>query len=522
MEFSAENLLNLACRELPVVKRAIDESGDIPLENYLRRLFTGKKSTFQPVDDLLKVIFEYTAPLLGESVANLVCRDIEECPLVLTANHLGVDYFSHSVQGSLLFSLYSRAAGLKTRTVPVFACGNIPLDNATYPQGVLFYMVNESDIGTLPKKMPIFPNRLRRSLVSVSRGFDESMIDRATKRSLQMAAGNQVDPQLIGPLKTILQEDYGDPEVLALNTYSDQSVKVNHQIWRRLFQNPENAPHLVSLELEKIVGMLLDYDLENPQSLIWQIMFDVGIRENVLKQLNGERACWDLDELRNRLEIDKDVNKYGPANGCGTIFFWGVNPAGRRVPLHLGTVAGDLDQLVGCDEKNNILTVPFTPMGIIEGLKSGKLLPSLFTCFTVLSFARGLECVGGYFQSEYLGTMQRAIFSALKKSRISHDAAQKIAGVRSDLYLSGMLSVMTSMGNNGRIAPAGPLEIIAGGGLSMEDIDKMMALSVRDAHLAGLIEIIPDAVMPNTLDSNWKHRLALDCSCLLSEKVIIK
>lgn len=519
----AEHFLDMACKNLRVVDRAIKEYGDDSIAAYLQHLLTKKTATsYQPRDDLIKAVYRYVAPLLGESIAQRASRDLDISPVVLTANHHGVDYFSHSLQGSLIFSIYAKSGGASTSTVPIFSCGNVPLDNATYPRGLLFYNATHAALGAMPKKLPVFPNRLRRCLVSAAPAFDESMIERAEKRIDKMVSDKEVSSSLAGFMHEILQKDYGAGSVTDLPNYSQQSVVLNNRIWKRFFSNADSTSDMIYLELEKIVSILLESDLSNPQSLGWCLMFDPALREHLLEELDGDRACWRREKLVQRLRIDSlDEIQKKTLDSCGTLFFWGINNAGRRIPLYLETGSSSGDILRGLDDKGKIWEIPYTPASIISALQENRLIPSLFTCYLTISFARGIACAGGYFQAEYLPAMQQGVVTALQKTPGYHDAAHLVAKVPTDSYLSGMLTVMTRIKDGGLI-PAGPLEIIAGGRLTGDDFEKMLSISVRNAHLAALFEIVPDAVPREFCQNGWKNRLAADCARLLADKVLVK
>jgi hypothetical protein len=207
--------------------------------------------------------------------------------------------------------------------------------------------------------------------------------------------------------------------------------------------------------------------------------------------------------------------------GCGTLFFWGINNAGRRVPLYLENGQSDQGTLKGLDDRGELYELPYTPQSIADALKENRLLPSLFTSFMVLSFARGVSCVGGYYQCEYLPNMQKKLVHALREHPEYHKFADRIEEVETHSYLSGMQTVMSKIENNA-LVPSGPVEILAGGGLSENDIEQILELNVRDAHLASLIETIPD-VAPLTLHgSDWKKHLAQETFQILSDRIVVK
>jgi hypothetical protein len=177
--------------------------------------------------------------------------------------------------------------------------------------------------------------------------------------------------------------------------------------------------------------------------------------------------------------------------------------------------------LQGIDDSGRYWSVPFREKPIVEALQTGQLLPSLFTCFLVLCFARGLTCIGGYFQAQYLPRMQIGLVQALSNQARYKEMAQLVAAVPTDAYLSGMQTVMCELDNK-YLVPAGPIEIIAGGGLGNDDIEKILSLTVRETHLASLFETATDLIPRQFFLNGWKARLASKCKDLLGDKLVIK
>jgi len=320
----------------------------------------------------------------------------------------------------------------------------------------------------------------------------------------------------------IFKENYCAPSVLDLPDYSQQSVVLNNTIWKRFFPQHPSATDIVYLELEKIVSALLAKDLLNSDSLASRVMFDPALRERILDALDGAKACWERKKLVLRLRRNLlNSQSHKTVSGCGTIFFWGINNSGKRIPLYLAPEVLKGGRFRGVDDRGDTFEMPYTPEAIIEGLDDKKLLPSLFTCFLVVAFARGLACTGGYFQGEYLPAMQRGIVRAFKESGDYHRLGQLVSQVPTGVYLSGMLAMMTRIQED-RLIPAGPAEIIAGGGITSNDIEQMRSMTVRDAHLAALFETVPD-IAPAGLDAqDWKRQLAEDCCRLLEDKAVVK
>ncbi len=242
--------------------------------------------------------------------------------------------------------------------------------------------------------------------------------------------------------------------------------------------------------------------------------------------MDGVRGCWKLEKLAHRLY--KDISHSASeqtGEGTGTVFFWGIDRSGRRIPLYLESGSSDRHVLRGTDDSGNLWDFPYTPESVVSALKENRLIPSNFTCFLILSFARGFTCIGAYFQAEYLPLIQQGFVNALLKTDDCRNIAASVTQVPMDSYLSGMLAVMVRTEDNCLI-PAGPVEIIAGGGIAACDIAQIQSLTVRDAHIAGLFETVPAAVPAARLKQisppDWKKQLAKDCFRLLDGKAVIK
>jgi hypothetical protein len=519
---SPDHFLEVTLQQSPVLNRIVNDYGDATIQEYLESLRPNADGCYQDRDDLIDIVYHYTRRLLGDEVATRTARDFAKNPIVLTANHHGVDYFSHSFQASLLFSLYRHRSVGHLTTVPVFSCGNIPLDNATYPQGMFFYSGNREQLDALPMKLPVFPNRLRRQLVSRALPFDREMVERSESRLGKMIQEAQIGSTPGQAAGCILAEDYRNPSVLDQSSYSDQAVLVNNRIWKRLFHPDSRLTELIYLELEKIVEKILQIDLRNENSLIYQVMFDPRLREAVLHELDGARACWNLDALKKRNlfgQVNDSDRVY--ANGNGTIFFWGINNTHRRIPLFLSSSGHQSSALIGIDDHHQSWQLTFSPDSILAALGEGRILPSLFTSFLVLSFARGVRCLGSYFQGEYLPHMQKGLVRALKGITEFQQIAEQVAIIKSNFYLSGMLPVMTLIENE-LMVPAGPAEIIAGGGLGPIDIEKVLSVTVRDAQIASLLETLPDFVPWLAKSTDWKSQIANDSLKRLEGNVLIR
>ena len=515
VENFSEDCLQLARKHLLMVDRIIDTCGDMSLYEYSRTLTTTPGiNSYQSRADLLGIVYDYIEPLLGEGVAQQAVKDLDKYPVVLTANHHGVEYFSQTFQARLIFALQALQKGALTSTIPVFACGNIPLNNVVYPRGALIYQAAPEEFEKIPVKLPVFPDRLKRSIVSATPGFNSEMINRAWLKASQLFKNKKISLPVADALHDIFQKNYESDSVVQLPAYSDQSVVVNYLIWKQLFPQIDTVPDSICLELERIVTRLMEIDLSNPQSLLWFILFDPELRFHILAELDGINGCWNRETPEHQQCKSSQVK-------CGTAFFWGVDDKGRKVSLNIKTNNANMQILSGIDDNGNAWEWPYSPESIIKGISEGHLLPSGFSCYAVLLFARGLSCIGGYLQGIYLPAMKKGLVSALNINQKYKHIADIVDQARADHYSDGMLAVMTKIDDK-YLVPAGPLEIIAGGGITKSDIDKMSKLTVREAHLADMFDTIPDAVPLKTLPHEWKKKLATASYQSLRFKVVVK
>ena len=506
-------LLDEVQQQASTIARVLAEQGDCSVSEYVQQLGPSEHSSYQPVSDVADLLLDYVTPLLGREIAQAARDELMTQPLVLTANHHGVDFFAQSVQGTLLLSqreLRLEGVTRRARIVPVFACGSVAMNNLTYPRGALLYGAVDEQV---PLRLPIFPDRVKRQLVARTAPFDQGMLDRAIARVHKLAAEGRITSTTQNSMCSILTEHYGAREVLTQKSYSDQAVMLNARLWREMMP-PESDSELVYLELEEIGARLLQQDLGNEQSLISILLFNQTVRAELMTLLNGAKGCWvGADLLTQALDGQ-------PLSGFGTFMFWGVDSKGRRISLGVDSNSG-IDVLRAVDSSAAFEPVPLTPESITEAMNQGHLLPSLFCCYTAISLARGVVCAGGYYQAEYLPVMQQGVVSALRSHGSYSDIVAKVERVKTNCYLSGMQMVMANDSQAG-LVPAGPVEIIAGGGLSMAELKQLGQLSVRLAHIASLSETVPDVVPDQILSASQLTRLAREIAMRQKDGLIVK
>ena len=494
---SLDAMLTAAIMALPTLGPILDRYGHLALRAYVERASAAAPNAPPPSPVIIDAVFDQTRALFGTPLARLTAETVEAHPAVLTANHHGVDFFAQSVQGNLICAL--PPAGEPPRAVlPVLAFANVPLNNLTYPRGMLVYDPAVIGRDGRPARCPLFPARDRRQPVHTAPALTAAQVRAAAGRIDAMG----LSLSLATTARRLLDRLYLAPALMAQPDYRHQASHLNRQIWRLLFAQGVAVPELVCLAAEELVTRLLMADLVRPESLVHRCFFDPRLRAALLHFLAGTPGCWPRPESDGR---------HG-----GTVFFWGLDPYGRRIAMALD-VHGR--QLTGRSDSGTTFGLPFTPAAVSEALACRRLLPSLYTCFLQIAFAHGLTGLGGYYQASYLPQMRAGTVDALLAAGDA-ETAPRVAAVPARRYLSGMLGIMTR--SAGGLFPAGPVEIIAAGGIDDNDLARLAALRMDQAHRAGLFDTITDAVAPADRPPHWAAALARACAASLTDVVVVK
>jgi hypothetical protein len=99
--------------------------------------------------------------------------------------------------------------------------------------------------------------------------------------------------------------------------------------------------------------------------------------------------------------------------------------------------------------------------------------------------------------------------------------AKSIAAIPTNGYLSGMQAVTNVIGDEYQI-PAGPLEIIASGGISHQDYESISKINVYDAHVASLCDTVIDVIPQVGRTKGWKRQLFTELYGELIDRTLCK
>ena len=467
-----EKLLAQVMRCCPTVRRAIENNGQRTLDDYLDRLADFSVARpLSPPQDVVLCARAQLAPLVGDAVAAEAAQGLVDC--AFTACHHGVDYFAPSVQGSLLYRRLLEKRGISCKAVPVLGFGTVSLCNASYGRGFLLYDVRQKHS---PLKLPVIPSKFGKSAVCFFPGVTAEMLERC-EQSQQRISRDVLPPEMASAVQHILRDYYGREDVLACADYVSQATRINYSL-----SLEAAGVGTCYLDAERLASALILRDLEDPDSLVSLTLRDHAFRRTLYDALDGVSGCWRLAALRSGVKEER-------AKG-GTMLFWGRAAKNyRRAQM--------IDDGTGFVNGSGNDRISYSDLA--EALQRGSLLPGLFMVFLVLLFARDFRCFGGYFQADYLAKMQQGLCKALRATGRA-GLAEVIAARETSGYLSGPLFL-----TNARGTPLSMAELIAHP-LTKAALTEKLALSLHDAHLAGIGDLYQTVVPPAERMKGWEGR----------------
>jgi hypothetical protein len=431
---------------------ALFTSGQPSLLAFLRTFRDAALPAMQDRNDYIEAVATTLLASQGQDAARRARTRLQDSPVVYTANHLCLESMPLTVQSMVLAGLVEPADGI----LPVEACGLIPADNASYPSGLLLDRIVQGKLLRLP--ILDLSKRQRRQMTLGLEGFRAVDLARAARRVDEMTAEGTLSAAMRDALHRVLNEILGSPDVLGADRFLRQAERANPRLWQAWYA-PEvrgDVRPLAYLTSETLRQPLLLADLQDRSSLIARVLFEPELRTDLLRRLNGVPCCW-TDEGRSG----------------GTAFFWAVTTEGRTVPLALQN-----DALIG-DEG----PFPLEPDALLEAVETGRLVPSIFLNLT-LGLARGLIQIGGFSQLDYLARMQQGIADAL--AHIGDTAsALRLGPPLPPMFTAGLAGLAVKHLPEG-IVSAGGLSLIAHGGLTRRDLDRLHRLTLADAMLLEL------------------------------------
>lgn len=438
-----------------------------PLQDLVSKRVGDMSSTFQSPSTVIlsavaqNILYSMVFPVFGHAIATALIERMACSSRIVAAHHLGIDCLPEQVQCSHYLELHNLLHSPHRLTVlPVLACSSVPLQSFTFPRGLIASSLQHMSHTT---RYALYSNAYQNRLVYTTPAIEKNLITRIK---------NQWDASFVSKrqwecIQHITEDYILHDDCLSLDDFSKQVMYCNAKIFHDIY--PENPnTHIIYINLEDLSRELIIHDMQNTESLLYQTFFTKKIRHQILQTLVNERGCWVQDAIDG-----KDLQRTAPT---GTVFFWGIDAQGRRVPLVLREKGIHAPVLCYQD-----IEIPFTPESLCTALFQKRIYPSLYSSFITLNLQHSILCYGGIYMFRYLPRMLEVTLRALKDFGYeTMQTTQAWSAFRSFASLgSGIISVQCAT-SDGALIPAGSIELMAHGGLRRSQLLEIAQLPLAD------------------------------------------
>ncbi len=367
----------------PILRHVVEKYGSMTTYEisraYAKNPHISTNKTRQ--NEFIKVFEEECAAILGSVVAHSAAKQLTKCYSLSTTEHHAPITHPNYLNSSMQESIYQAdEANFDLENIIVLACSNISFDNYAIPRGLLFnsFINGKASLNQLV----FFPRNVRPYPVYNHPAYNDKSIQDAKIRIDSWLREKTIKPKDAEKLYYLLDEIYGQKDVLALPSFSDQITKTNALLWQKLFVD-RRAPNMVYLEQERIINKLIIKHHLYESTIVNKILLDPAHQELLEKHFDGIMGAFSLEKK------------------LGTYLFWGM-PAGQHYRKKLWKAGNKLVADDGSYE------VELTPEAIKKAIENKELIPSTMLSYIILSFYYGLQLRGGYNQTTYLTLMKNA------------------------------------------------------------------------------------------------------------------
>lgn len=378
----------------PVFGQIVEKFGHVPLQRYFSRSLSAPCLVSDSrKNELLSVVEERLRVTIGPAAAAEVTQELSERYAVSTADHHGPlahPFFlsCHLAQSAAL------SRGLY-RSIFVFSCGGVSLNNSSFPRGLL---VHTPELDLL--KLPLFSLKHRHESVYGLRSYTHKELVAVYKHIQQIDSfSTEVKERLLGTTTEV----YGAQNVLSETYYADQITATNYALWKKI-PGQEEYNFIMIQQEDLVVDVLVRYHFG--RGTLFEKLFTSP------QVLASFEVCF-----------DGILGAFSREHAQGTVLVW-ARVGGERVALkHVG------NELVSAEGEYR---VPLESESLREAFLQKELFPSMALSFMVLSFYYGLTCGGGFSQVNYLTDMRQAYLRFLEHSGTSSDEGLVAADIETD------------------------------------------------------------------------------------------
>ena len=386
LEDQFKRLKEKVLEKRPILREIIVKRGAKSLYDYAKEYISVNLNPpiRQRQDELISTVEAEVMRLLGKKIAREAAVQLEHYYYVSTADHNGPLCHPFFINSNLLTAApFFEHSDPLLNNVIVLSCGSVSLNNSSYPRGLLFNTYTKGRIQT--QKLSFFPAKDRLCPVFNYRPFGVEDIERAKGALYQMVESHDVHKEEASKIDSLLDEIYMRPDILACESFSDQTTKSNFHLWKKFFgaKNIDEAPNLIYLEQESLVSKLIVAFHLYTDTTISHILFDHAYDPLMLNYFEGIMGAFDRKD------------------NYGTYLFWGL-PKGAKYRVQLWKQGDELKS------EDGSYRIQLNPGAIKKALEAKEIMPSMMLSHIVLSFYYGLKCLGGFSQVNYLTLMKNA------------------------------------------------------------------------------------------------------------------
>jgi hypothetical protein len=432
----------------PILGEIIQKHGTKTLFNYsLDFLDVNRADVFEARrPELVDVVHEVIQERLGNDVADKVTTQLNELPLVSTAEHHAMLTHPFWVNSCIISSLPLKTDNQKQYNFHVvFSFASVSMNNASaYSRGIIFHGGMGADRSVT---LPIFPDKYKMSAVYAMRSYNIEDIHKANKEVDRKVVNKIISEKRGTQVRDFLNDFLCQEKYLSARELNCQISRINFDLWPLLFREPGQRasvvpPQLIFLDIETIITRtLLKIHLVNSDSLIHKLLFSLDWRKQALRRFDGLEGGFSV--------TDKS----------GTFMFWGLDAKFHRVRLMYDAQKNTLRS------EDGALIFSFTPEGIINALKNKQIFPSMLLCYLVVSLYYGFKCLGGFCQVHDLTMVKRAWREILLSTNNLSEAGATDVVQTKEFGGDGLILAYYKK-SNGRFTPATGID------LYLEDHDK--------------------------------------------------
>lgn len=375
-------------KKRPQLRNVISKYGNLSLYHYAKFYNRTDTNIDERKMQFINIYAQEVERLLGKEVAESCKKQLAATYRITTSDHHGPLSEPSMVSCNIHEALPYLNGDDVIKNIMVLGCANVSFDNTTFPRGLLFHSVDNTNL--LLNQLTFYSRAVRPCPVIYYPAYTTANLDEAKKRIYLWEKEKTITKEKSEELKLLLNEVYSDLSVLSSKYFSEQVTKTNFKLWKKVMRHHPSAPNLIYIEQEGIVNKLLDTYHLDQETLIHKMLFTPKYHELIMKHFDGI------------------LRAFSTKDKSGTYLFWAL-PNGQKYRVQLWKNGNFLET------EDDSYKIELTPDGLRNAIRKKELIPSTLMSFIVLAFYYGVRLVGGKDQTTYLTEMKKAFITMQKE-----------------------------------------------------------------------------------------------------------